>query len=234
VPEPGESLPRRVATLLLAAAVVVAGIGAAAYLYASQAPKREQVDRIQEDLDYLATAARDHALYAPEAWVDDLTTVPGFSTSVPAGGVSAYGHLGGRWMNVSQFDADAVTEDTGYTPQTLCELTGPGGVDRTSARGKKVKVRSVCLDVPGQEARVRVAVFPEDGDALTYLSTTLPEEGRVLTAEFYQDDPAAVDDLLDDPTSWAVELLASLTVLDPSRYTAQEIYAAEKDAGRIE
>ena len=233
MPKVDRPLPGK-ARFWLAAATVALGAAAVSYVYSAQAPQRDQVDRIQKDLDYVASVAEVHALYAPEAWIDDLTTVPGFSTTVPKGGVSAYGDLDGRWTNISQFDAAAVTSDTGYTLQTLCELTSPAGVDRTWKGGKKAKVHTVCLDIPGQEARVRVDTFPEDGDALAYLSAELPERGRILTAEFHQADLAAVDDLLADPTAWAVELLTGLTVLDPSRYTAEEIYSAEKDAGQID
>ncbi len=66
------------------------------------------------------------------------------------------------------------------------------------------------------------------------LATALPEDGRILDAGHYEKDPAAVADLVADPTDWAGDVLDSLTVLDPSRYAAEDIYSAEKDAGRFD
>ena len=230
---------RKAATFSLAAAVVAAGGWAGLYLHAARAGDREQVDRIQKDLDYVAGAAHGHVLYTPERWVEEPTTYPGFSTLVPEGGVEASGVLDGRWLIVKQFDADALTPaDKGVsdTPETLCELTGPAGFDRTfkAASGKRVKVHTVCLDVPGHNARVRVDAYPHDGDALVDLAAALPEDGRILDAGFYEKVPAAVEDLVADPTAWAQELLDSLTGFDASRYSAEEILSAEKDAGLVE
>ena len=235
VPVPGW----RAAAHSLAAAVVVVGIWAGLYLHAARAQDREQVDRIQKDLDYVAGAAHGHVLYTPERWVEEPTTYPGFSTLVPVGGVVSSGALDGRWLIVKQFDADALSPaDKGVsdTPGTLCELTGPAGIARTfrAASGKRVKVHTVCLDVPGHDARVRVDAYPHDRDALVDLAATLPEDGRILNAGFYEKVPAAVDDLVADPTAWAEELLDSLTVIDASRYSAEEIYSAEKDAGLVD
>jgi hypothetical protein len=230
---------RRAARFSLAAAVVVAGLGAALSLHAAQATKREQINQIQKDLDYVASAAEGHTLYTPEPWVKDLTTFPGFTTTAPEGGVTSSGYLDGKWLIVSQFDADALTaadKDVSTTPQTLCTLTGPAGTDSSfeALSGDRVKVHTVCLDVPDHQARVRVIVYLEDGDAMVELAATLPEGGRILNAGHYEKDPAAVGDLVADPTGWAGEVLDSLTVFDPSQYAAEDIYSAEKDAGRFD
>ena len=239
VRKPGSTRRRGVAKFSLAAAVVAVGVGAVLYVHAAQAPKREQIGQIQEDLDYVASASEGHTLYTPEPWVEDVTTYPGFTTTVPLGGVTSSGYLDGRWLVVSQFDADALTaadKDVSATPQTLCNLTGPAGTDSSfkAQSGDRVKVHTVCLAVSGYHARVRVIVYPDDGDAMVDLATTLPEEGRILNAGHYEKDPAAVGDLVADPSGWAAEVLDSLTVFDPSRYAAEDIYSAEKAAGRFD
>jgi hypothetical protein len=222
VRKPSSTRRRRAAKFSLAAVLVAAGVGAVLYLHAAQAPKREQIDQIQKDLDYVASAADGHTLYTPEPWVKDLTTCPGFTTTAPEGGVTSSGYLDGRWLIVSQFDADALTaadKDVSATPQTLCKLTGPAGTDSSfkALSGDRVKVHTVCFDVPGHQARVRVIVYLDEGDAMVDLATTLPEDGRILNAGHYEKDPAAVGDLVADPTGWAGEVLESLTVLDPSQ-----------------
>ncbi|MFC4783874.1 hypothetical protein ACT8ZV_05335 [Nocardioides sp. MAHUQ-72] len=219
--------------------VVAAGVGAVLYVHAAQAPDREQLDRIQEDIDYVTRAAAGHTLYTPEPWVTDLTTYPGFTTTAPEGGVTSSGYLDGKWLIVSQFDADALTaadKDVSATPQTLCKPTGPSGTDSSfkALSGDRVRIRTVCLDVPGHPARVRVVVYLDDGDAMADLATTLPEDGRVLNAGHYEKDPAAVGELVADPTDWAGEVLDSLSVLDPSQYAAEDIYSAEEAAGRFD
>ena len=236
---PGSTRVRRPAKFSLAAAVVAAGAGVVPYLHAAQAPKREQIDRIQKDLDYVASAAEGHTLYTPEPWVKDLTTYPGFTTTTPEGGVESSGNVDGKWLLVSQFDADALTaadKNVSATPHTLCKLTGPAGTDSSfkAQSGNRVKVHTACLDVPGLQARVRVVVYRDDHDALVDLAAALPEDGRILNAGYYEKDPSAVDDLVADPTGWAGEFLASLTIVDPSPYTAEDIYSAQKEAGRFD
>jgi hypothetical protein len=66
------------------------------------------------------------------------------------------------------------------------------------------------------------------------LATTLPEDGRILNAGHYEKDPAGVRGLVADPTGWARNVLDSLTEYDPSQYSAEDIYSAEKDAGRFD
>ena len=239
VRNPGSTRRRTAANFSLAGAVVAAGVGAVLYFHAAQAPKREQIDEIQKDMDYVASAAEGHTLYTPEPWVKDLTTYPGFSTTAPEGGVTSSGYLDGKWLIVSQFDANALTaadKNVSATPHTLCRLTGPAGTDSSfkAASGARVKIRTVCLDVPGHRARVRVIVYLDDDDAMVDLATTLPEDGRILNAGHYAKDPAAVAELVSDSTGWAGEVLTSLTSFDPSPYTAEDIYSAEKAAGRFD
>jgi hypothetical protein len=230
---------QRTAKFSLAAVAVAAGIGTVFYLHAAQGPKQEQIDQIQRDLDYVASAAEGHTLYAPEPWLKDLTTYPRFTTTVPEGGITSSGYLNEEWLIVAQFNADALTAaDKGVsaTRQTLCKPTGAAGTDSSfkALSGDRVKVHTVCLDVPGYPARVRVTVYLDDGDAKVDLATALPEDGRSLNAGHYEKDPAAVGDLVADPTGWAGKVLDSLTVFDPSQYAATDIYSAEKDAGRFD
>lgn len=236
---PGSTRHRTAAAFSLAVAAVAAGVGTVLYLHAAQAPKRELIDDIQADLDYVESVAAGHTLYAPEPWVEDLTTYPGFSTTAPEGGVTSSGYLDGKWLIVSQFDGDALTaadQGVSATPHTLCELTGPEGTASSfeALSGDRVQVHTVCLDVPGHQARVRVIEYLDDHDARVDLATALPEDGRILNAGHYEKDPAAVGDLLADPTGWAGEVLTSLTRFDPDRYAAEDIYSAEKEAGRFD
>lgn len=171
-------------------------------------------------------------LYTPEPWVKDLTTYPGFTTTAPEGGLTSYGYLDEKWLTISQFDADALTaidKNVSATPRTLCRLIGPAGTDASlkAASGDRVKILTVCLDVPGHHARVRVIVYLADGDAMVQLATTLFEDGRILNARHYEKDPAAVADPVADPTGWAGEVLTSLTTFAPSQYAAEDIYSAQ-------
>ena len=117
-----------------------------------------------------------------------MTTYPGFTTTAPEGGVTSSGYLDGRWLIVSQFDADALTaadKEVSATRRHCAALTGPAGTDSSfkALSGDRVKVDTVCLDVPGHQARVRMIVYLADGDAMVDLATTLPEEGRILDAQ---------------------------------------------------
>lgn len=235
----GRTRRRRVAKLSLAAVAVALGVGAALYVHAALAPDPETMHRIQKDLDYLADAAEGHTLYTPEPWLEDPETYPGYATTLPEGGLTSSGFFEGQWLITSQFDADALTaadHNISTTPQTLCKLTGPGGADSSfkAMSGDRQKIHTVCLDVPGHPARVRVIVYRDDGEAMVDLAAALPEPGRIFDAGHYEKDPAAVDELVADPTVWAGELLDSLTPLDPSQYTAEDIYEAQKKAGRYD
>lgn len=220
------------------AVVATLGVGVAAWpgLVAEHDRRAEFMPGVRRQVDYATTAAAGHEVYLPRAWTHDLSTYPGYATFLPEGGLYSSGQLGDLWLLVTQFDAAAITaEDAGIstTPETLCEPTGPEGVEARNPHSPAKAARtyrSYCYAVPGHRARIRIQVWKRAAglDPSLDLAVALPEDGRML-------DVAASGRAVpvDDPAAWAADFIEGLAEFDPSAYSAEDVYQAERAAGHF-
>lgn len=197
--------------------------------------RAEYLPVVRKDVEYATTSAAGHTVYLPPEWTRDLSHYPEYATFLPEGGLFSSGHLGGLWMLVSQFDADALRgRDAATTPEALCDPTGPGGAEGRSphATGKAAKTyRYYCYAVPGHDARLKIRVWKAaaDLDPDLELELAVPEDGRIMNVS-----ASDADVPVDDPVAWAAHFIDDLAEFDPAAYSAEEVYEAHRDAGHYE